>query len=86
MACFSVTWSNKGENISTCWSNDEKLITFTSGNIKGSDHCYIGDLGKITGWSKTHLIGCIGEVIGFHKNLMDEETSYIHQYLMTKWA
>ena len=82
---ISVTWSN-GENLSNCWSKAEKLITFTTGNIKGSDHCYIGDLGKITGWSKTHLTGCIGEIIGFHRNLTDEETSYIHQYLMTKWA
>ena len=81
----SVTWSN-GENLSNCWSNGEKLITFTTGNIKVSDHCYIGDLGKITSWRKTHLTGCIGEIIGFHRNLMDEETSYIHQHLMTKWA
>ena len=42
---ISVTWSNKGENQSNCWSNGEKLITFTSGSIKGSYHCYIGDLG-----------------------------------------
>ena len=60
---ISVTWSNKGENLSNCWSNGEKLITFTTGNIKGSDHCSIGDLGKIPGWSKTHLTGCIGEII-----------------------
>ena len=32
---ISVTWSNKGENLSNCWSNSEKLITFTTGNIKG---------------------------------------------------
>ena len=50
---ISVTWSN-GENLSNCWSNGKKLITFTTGNIKGSNHCYIGDLGKITSWSKTH--------------------------------
>ena len=86
MACFSVTWSNKGENLSNCWSNGEKLITFTTGNIKGSDHCYVGDLGKIPAWSKTHLTGCIGEIIGFQRILTDEETSYIHQYLITKWA
>ena len=81
---ISVTWSN-GENLINCWSNNEKL-TFTTGNIKGSDHCFIGDLGKIPGWSKTHLTGCIGEIIGFQRILTDEETSYIHQYLMTKWA
>ena len=96
---ISVTWSNKGENLSNCWSNGEKLTTFTMGNVKGSNHCYvgdfgrmydlkgyIGDFGKIPGWSKTHLTGCIGEIIGFHRRLTDEETSYIHQYLMTKWA
>ena len=41
---ISVRWSNKGENLSNCWSNDEKLITFTTGNVKGSDYCYIRDL------------------------------------------
>ena len=34
-----VTWSNKGENLSNCWYNGEKLVTFTTGNVKGSDHC-----------------------------------------------
>ena len=82
---ISVTWSN-GENLSNCWSNGEKLISFTTGNIKGSDHCFIGDLGKIPSWNKTHLTGCIGEIIGFHRSLTDKETSYIHQYLMTKWT
>ena len=37
---ISVTLSNKRENLSNCWSDGEKLITFTTGNIKGSDHCY----------------------------------------------
>ena len=82
---ISVTWSN-GKNLSNCWSNGEKLITFTTGNIKGSNHCYIGDLGKIPGWSNTHLTGCIGEIIGFQRILTDKETSYIRQYLMTKWT
>ena len=83
---ISVTWS-KGENLCNYWSNGIKLITFTTGNIKGSaDHCYIGDLGKIPGWTKTHLTGCIGEIIGFYRSLIDEETSYIHQYLMMKWT
>ena len=27
---ISVTWSNKGENLSNCWSNGEKLLSFTS--------------------------------------------------------
>ena len=83
---ISVTWSNKGENLSNCWSNGEKLITFTTGNIKGSDSCKIGDLGKIPGWHKTHLTGCIGEIIGFHRTLKDEETSYIYKCLMRKWG
>ena len=42
---ISVTWYYKGENLSNWWSNGEKLITFTTGNIKGSDYCNIGDLG-----------------------------------------
>ena len=45
----SVTWSNRGENLSNCWSNGEKLMTFTTGNIKGSDYCYIGDPGIMSG-------------------------------------
>ena len=48
----SVTWSNKEENLSNCWSNGEKLITFTTGNIKGSDYCYIGDLGLMSDLKK----------------------------------
>ena len=39
---ISVTWS-KRENLSNCWSNGVKLITFTMGNVKGTDHCYIGN-------------------------------------------
>ena len=80
---ISVTWAI-GKDLSNCWCNAEKLITFTAENIKGSDHCYIGDLGKIPGWSNTHLTGCIGEIISFYWSLTDEETLYIHQYLMTK--
>ena len=80
---ISVTWSN-GKDLSNCWSNGVKLTTFTSGNVKGLDHCIIGDLHspKIN----THLTGCIGEVIGFYRSLTDTETSYIHQYLMKKWG
>ena len=40
---ISVTWSD-GKNLSNCWSNGEKLITFNIGNSKGTDHCIIGDL------------------------------------------
>ena len=96
---ISVTWSNKGEYLSNHWSDGEKLTMLTTGNVKGSDHCYIGDLwrmpdwkkyvgdfGIMPGWSETHLTGCIGEIIGFHRSLMDKETSYIHQFLMTKWG
>ena len=79
-------WSNKGENLSNCWSNGEKLMTFTTGNIKDSNYCYIGDLGLMSRLKKTYLTGYIGEIIGFHGKLNDQETSYIHQYLMTKWG
>ena len=80
-----VTWSN-GKNVSKCWSNGEKLIMFTAGNVKGSDHCYVGDLCKIPGWSKTHFTGCIGEIIGFHSSLKDDKILHIHEYLMKKWG
>ena len=69
-------------NLSNCWSNGEKLMTFDTGNSKGYDHCFIGDLGIRFG--KLHLIGCTGEIIGFYRSLTDEETSHIHNYLMTK--
>ena len=78
---ISITWSN-GKNLSKCWSNGEKLITFTTRNFKDSDHCYIGDLGKISGWNKAHLTGCIGEIIGFHSSLKDNKILHIHEYLM----
>ena len=90
---ISVTWS-KGENLSNCWSNGVKLKTFTTGNVKGTDHCYIGNYLRIphsqfssiiSRWFKTHLTGCIGEIIGFYRSLTDEETSHIHKYLMKKW-
>ena len=80
---ISVTWS-KEKNMSNCWSNGEKLIRFTTGNIKGSNHCYIGNLSKIPGWSNTHLTGCIGEIIGFHSSLTDDKILYIHEYLIKK--
>ena len=80
---ISVTWSDH-KNLSNCWSNGEKLITFNTGNTKGSDHCFIGDLGIMRG--NTCLTGCIGEIIGFYRSLTDKETSHIHQYLMKKWT
>ena len=83
---ISVMWSKKGENLRNWWSNGEKLITFTTGNIKASDHCYIGDIGKIPGWHKTYLTSCIGEIIGFRRRLNEQQISYIHEYLMRKWG
>ena len=83
---ISVTWSNKGENLSSCWSNGTKITTFSSGDAKGSNYSFIGDLGRLNGWYKTYLSGCIGEIIGFYRSLTDKETLYIHQYLMTKWS
>ena len=77
---ISVTWSNN----CNCWSNGEKLTTFTTGNVKGTDHCIIGNIG--TQLNNSHLIGCISEIIGFYRCLTDEETCYIHQYLMKKWC
>ena len=61
-------------------------MTFSSGDAKGSDYSLIGDLGRLNVLHKTHLSGCIGEIIGFYRTLTDEETSYIHQYLMKKWG
>ena len=51
---ISVTWSNK-KNLSNCWSNGEKLMTFSSGDAKGSDYSFIGDLGRLNGLYKTYL-------------------------------
>ena len=80
---ISVTWSNC-KDLSNCWSNGEKLITFNTGNVKGSNRCFIGDLGIKP--SNTYLTGCIGEIIGFYGSLTDKETSYIHKHLMKKWG
>ena len=59
---ISVTWSNR-KNLSNCWSNGEKLMTFNTGNTKGTDHCIIGDFD--TPSANSHLMGCIREIIGF---------------------
>ena len=80
---ISVTWSNR-KNLSNCWSNGEKLMTFNTGNAKGSDYCFIGDLDIMP--SNTYLTGCIGEIVGFYRSLTNEETSHIHKYLMKKWT
>ena len=83
---ISVMWSNKEENLSNCWSNGIKIITFTSGDAKGSDYSFIGDLGRLNDSYNTYLSGRIGEIIGFHRTLTDTETLHIHQYLMKKWG
>ena len=80
---ISVTWSNRN-NLSISWSNGEKLFTFNTVNTKGTDHCITGNLGTPSG--NSHLIGCIGEIIGFYRSLTDEETSHINNYLMKKWG
>ena len=59
--------------LSRKWIFDDK-------NVKGTNHCIIGDIGKTT--IKSHLIGCIGEIIGFCSSLTDKETSYIHKHLI----
>ena len=82
---ISVTWSNK-KSLSNCWSNGIKIITFTSGDAKGSDYSIIGDLGRLNDSYNTYLSGCIGEIIGFHSSLTDKETSHIHKCLMKKWG
>ena len=82
---ISVMWSNK-KNLSNCWSNGIKIITFTSGDAKGSDYSFTGDLGRLNDSYNTYLSGCIGEIIGFHRSLTDTETLYIHQYLIKKWG
>ena len=80
---ISITWSN-GKDLSNCWSNGEKIINFNTGNTKGTGHCIIGNIGTSSG--NSHLIGCIGETIGFYMSLTDTETLHIHQYLMRKWG
>ena len=68
---ISVTWS-EGENLSNCWSNVVKQKMFTTGNVKGTNHCYIGNYliiphsqfsSIISGWFKMHLTGCIGKLL-----------------------
>ena len=59
-------------------------MIFNTGNTKCTDHCNIGNIN--TPSDNTHLIGCIGEIIGFYRSLTDKETSYIHKYLMKKWG
>ena len=59
-------------------------MTFNTGNTKGTDHCVIGNLGTPSG--NSHLIDCIGEIIGFYRSLTDKETSHFHNYFMKKWG
>ena len=81
---ISVTWSNV-KDLSNCWSNGENLMNFNTGNTKGTDHCIIGNIGTPSD-NNSHLIGCVGEIIGFYRSLTDTETSYIHKYLIKKWG
>ena len=60
-------------------------MTFTTGNVKGSDYCCIGDFGTISGSEKTHLTGCIGKIIAFYETLNDKRMLHIHKHLMKKW-
>ena len=76
---ISVTWSNV-KDLSNCWSNCEKLMNFNTGNTKGTDHCIIGNIN--TPSDNSHLIGCIGEIIGFYRSLTDTETSYAPSILV----
>ena len=71
---ISVMWSNK-RNLSNCWSNGIKIITSTSGDTKGSDYSFLGDLGRLNDSYNTYLSGFIGEIIGFHRSLTNTETS-----------
>ena len=40
---ISVAWSNRNSN---CWSNGEKIMTFNTGNAKGTDHLLLAILAK----------------------------------------
>ena len=40
---ISITWSNI-KDLSNCWSSGKKIMTFNTGNTKGTDHCIIGSL------------------------------------------
>ena len=46
---ISVTWSNKEKNPSNCWCNGLKITPFSSGDAKGSNYSFIGDLGRLNG-------------------------------------
>ena len=84
---ISLMWSNKGENLSSCWLNGEKLMTFSLRDTKGSDYSFIRDLVSLKNYSyKTYLSGCIGEMIAIHTSLTDEKSSHIHKYLIKKWG
>ena len=68
------------------WRTTEKAgpDRVNTGNTKGTDHCIIGNIN--TPSDDSHLIGCIGEIIGFYRSLTDTETLYIHKHLMKKWG
>ena len=60
-------------------------MNFNTGNTKCTDHCIIGNIGTPSD-NNSHLIGFVGEIIGFYRSLTDTETSYIHKYLIKKWG
>ena len=55
---ISITWSNI-KDPSNFWSNGKKIMTFNTGNTKGTNHCIISNIG--TPSNNSHLIGCIGK-------------------------
>ena len=63
-------------------------MTFNTGNAMGYNHCFIGDIGTTYGTKsgQSHLIGCIGKIIGLKRSVTDEGTSHIHNYSMKKWG
>ena len=42
-------------------------MNFNTGNTKGTDHCIIGNIGTPSD-NNSHLIGCVGEIIGFYRS------------------
>ena len=72
------------KTLSHCWCNGKKLITFTTGNVKGSDFCR--KFWENAWFAKMHLTGCIGEIISFDEILDDQKNSHIHEYLMKMWG
>ena len=58
MHVISVMWSNN-KDLSNCWPNGEKLMTFNTGNTKGTDHCITGNIGAPS--DNSHLKVALGK-------------------------